>query len=45
MVAYVNAGAKEAWLVYPESTKIEVYSTAGRLTSTQFAIELHALFI
>ena len=43
-LAYVNAGAKEAWLAFPESRTIEVYSSAGRQTSTQFPIASDALF-
>ena len=43
-LAYVNAGATEAWLVYPDTRTVEVYSSAGRLQSTQFAVVLDALF-
>jgi Uma2 family endonuclease len=43
-VAYVNAGADEAWLVFPESRQVEIYSRAGRLTATSFGIDLASLF-
>jgi len=42
--AYVHAGATEAWLVFPESRQVEVYSAAGHVASTTFAIELTQLF-
>jgi Uma2 family endonuclease len=44
-MAYVNAGAHEAWLVYPESRRLEIYGRQGPAMSTQFAIETDALFI
>lgn len=41
--AYVKAGATEAWLVFPESRQVEVYSAAGRAPTTSFAVDLDRL--
>lgn len=38
-LAYVNAGAVEAWIVYPESHDIEIYGREGRRPATSFAVE------
>jgi Uma2 family endonuclease len=43
-VAYVNAGAQEAWLVHPSSRQVEVYSRTGRSETTTFAVSLGDLF-
>jgi Uma2 family endonuclease len=37
-MAYVNAGAVEAWIVYPESRAIEIYGREGRRQATSFAV-------
>lgn len=42
--AYVNAGAREAWLVYPDSGEVEIYSREGRVATTGFAVALGSLF-
>lgn len=42
--AYVNAGAIEAWIVYPLSRKIEIYSRDGRRETTSFAVDSTAFF-
>jgi Uma2 family endonuclease len=44
-MAYVRAGALEAWLVYPDARQVEIYGPEGRLTTTGFAVELNAAFI
>ncbi len=43
-MAYVNAGAQEAWLVYPATRVVEVYTSAGRVAATSLPIEIDALF-
>lgn len=42
--AYVNAGARETWLVFPESKQVEVHSASGRVSRTSFAVDLNRLF-
>jgi Uma2 family endonuclease len=44
VLAYVRAGAREAWLVYPESRRVEIYGRDGRLDRTAFAIDPDAVF-
>jgi Uma2 family endonuclease len=43
-MAYVNAGAVEAWIVYPQSGQIEIYGREGRKAATSFAVDSGALF-
>jgi Uma2 family endonuclease len=43
-MAYVRAGAREAWVVYPESHSIEVYGAQGRLPNTGFDVQPESLF-
>ena len=43
-MAYVNAGAREAWLVYPDSRHVEMYGCDGRIPATAFSVELRSLF-
>lgn len=43
-MAYVNAGAIEAWLVYPQSQQTEIYGREGHRDATAFAIDTAALF-
>ena len=43
-MAYVNAGAIEAWIVYPQSRRVEIYAREGRREATLFAVETGALF-
>ena len=43
-MAYVLAGAREAWLVYPESRQVEIYGREGRMTRTAFDVETVSLF-
>lgn len=43
-LAYVNASAQEAWLVFPDDRSVEVYAADGRLDTTRFAVDLAALF-
>jgi Uma2 family endonuclease len=43
-MAYVNAGAVEAWLVYPDSRQVEIYGQEGRRRATSFAVDPATLF-
>lgn len=43
-MAYVNAGAVEAWIVYPQSGQIEIYGREGRKAATSFAIDTATIF-
>lgn len=43
-MAYVEAGAVEAWIVYPQSRQIEIYARTGRQDATSFAVDTSALF-
>lgn len=43
-MAYVNAGAIEAWIVYPQSRQIEIYGREGRKGATSFALDTAVLF-
>ncbi len=43
-LAYVRAGAREAWLVYPQSRGVEIYGRDGRLDRTTFAIDPDSIF-
>ena len=42
--AYVDAGATEAWIVFPRSRRIEFYGKAGAIDRTQFALDLSRAF-
>ena len=42
-MAYINAGAAEAWIVYPQSGQIEIYGREGRRAATAFAVDTAAL--
>ena len=42
--AYLAAGAVEAWVVYPASMRIEVFTTAGRQATTTLAVDLTGVF-
>jgi Uma2 family endonuclease len=43
-LAYVNAGAVEAWIVYPQSRQIEIYAREGRRQVTSLAVDTAMLF-
>jgi Uma2 family endonuclease len=44
-MAYVLAGAREAWLVYPESRQVEMYGREGRLSTTAFNVDVASLLV
>ena len=41
--AYVEAGAIEAWIVFPQSRRIEIYDSSGPRDGTAFPIDVTAL--
>jgi Uma2 family endonuclease len=43
-LAYVNAGAVEAWIVYPQSRQLESYARDGRRQATSFPVDTALLF-
>lgn len=42
--AYLAAGATEAWIVFPQSRRVEIYGQAGQRESTSFPLDLAKLF-
>jgi Uma2 family endonuclease len=42
--ACIAAGAREAWIVFPQSKRIEFYAHEGPIEQTRFAIDLAGLF-
>lgn len=44
-MAYVRAGAREAWLVFPDTRVVEIYGREGRQPTTTFEVKLASLFI
>jgi Uma2 family endonuclease len=43
-MAYVNAGAQEAWLVYPDSRRVEIYGREGLMATTRLGLDTKSLF-
>ncbi len=43
-MAYVKAGAVEAWIAYPQTWRLEIYERGGMRESSSFKVELSALF-
>ena len=44
VAAFLAAGATEAWVVYPQTNRVEFHGKDGRLAQSAFAVELDALF-
>lgn len=42
--AYLDAGATEAWLVFPRSKRIEFHGASGALSESAFRLDLGTLF-
>jgi Uma2 family endonuclease len=42
-MAYVSAGAIEAWIVFPQSRQIEVHAREGRKATTSYPLDLATL--
>jgi len=38
-MAYVHAGAVEAWLIYPQSRQVGIYAREGRKATTSYAVD------
>ena len=43
-MAYVHAGAQEAWLLHPETGRREIYTRAGLADTSAFPVSLDGLF-
>ncbi len=43
-IAYVKAGAVEAWIVFPQTRRIEFYDRSGSREATSFKVDPHELF-
>lgn len=43
-MAYVSAGAVEAWIVYLQSRQVEIFGREGRRDATSFAVDMAAVF-
>lgn len=43
--AYLDAGAREAWIVFPDEHRLEVHTAAGKVESTSFPVDIPALFL
>ena len=44
VAAYLALGAKEAWVVYPRTRRIEFFGSAGPLARTTYTLQLDQLF-
>lgn len=44
MAAYIEVGATEAWIVYPQSRCVEFFASSGPLQQSAFAVDLAGLF-
>ncbi len=44
VAAYLAMGATEAWIVYPQTRRVEFFGAAGPLSRTAFAVNLDPLF-
>lgn len=42
--AYIGAGAVEAWIVFPQSRKVEIYNREGRIDRSSFNVDFDAFF-
>lgn len=45
VMAYVTAGATEAWIVFPQSKTIEIYGRSGKRESSSFAVDIAQIFM
>jgi Uma2 family endonuclease len=44
IAAYLEAGAEEVWIVYPQSKRCEFHGQQGLMQSSRFAVELADVF-
>ena len=42
--AYLASGAEEAWIVYPQSKRIEFYGAQGQLPRSNYVVHLSEIF-
>jgi hypothetical protein len=42
--AYLEAGAAEAWIVFPRSKRIEFHDRSGKAVASSFPVDLSTLF-
>jgi Uma2 family endonuclease len=42
--AYLQAGAREAWIVYPRTKRVEVHAPSGEIQQSSFQVDLSTLF-
>jgi Uma2 family endonuclease len=42
--AYVDAGASEAWIVFPKSRRIEMHAASGQIQQSAFTVDLTGVF-
>ncbi len=45
VTAYLEAGAEEVWLLYPQSKRCELYGRQGALSRSAYAVDLAGLFV
>jgi len=44
VAAYLEAGAAEVWIVFPQSKRIEVHGPQGRVPRSQYAVDATDIF-
>lgn len=44
IAAFLECGALEVWIVYPQSKRIEFYGPEGSLPRSQYVVDLHGIF-
>jgi hypothetical protein len=44
VAGYLEAGATEVWIVFPQSKRIEFHGPEGLLPRSQYAIDLAGVF-
>jgi Uma2 family endonuclease len=44
IAAYLGAGAREVWIVYPQSRRFEFFTAGGPVERSGFAVDLTGLF-
>jgi Uma2 family endonuclease len=44
VAAYLAAGATEAWVVYPQSKRVELHGPSGPLPQSAFTVDLSSMF-
>lgn len=44
IAAYLGAGAREVWIVYPQSRRFEFFAAGGAVQQSAFAVDLSGMF-